>query len=212
MKKSFISLMAVYALSGLLYAGGDMVAVEEPVVEVPMVVDESAWYVGIGFSSMSIDNDFTKEEFSTNAVMFQGGYQYNRYIALEARYWLNVGDLDYEHGRTINEDISDYPGDFTNGGIYLKPMYPVDNFSLYALLGYGQLEVTNIPPSTIGVNAGDREERAIQWGLGASYDFSETMSAFMDYVRMYDDVGLDGRAQNSDVLADAWTFGFTYKF
>jgi hypothetical protein len=43
MKKTVLSLMGILALSHLAYAGGDIVATEESVVEAPIVVEDSDW-------------------------------------------------------------------------------------------------------------------------------------------------------------------------
>lgn len=206
--------MAALALSTGLYAGGDMTPAVEPVVpiiEETVAVSESAFYVGIGVSLLSLEDDYSKEEFSSNGVTLQAGYQYNEYLAIEGRFTRDVGDVSYDHGSDPKANggmnIDDYPTDFTNIGIYIKPMYTVDNFTAYALLGYGEVELTNIPQGD-----DDRTEAGFQWGLGASYLFHENMSFFIDYLRMYDGEGFDGRAYKRDVLADAWTFGITYKF
>jgi opacity protein-like surface antigen len=86
-------------------------------------------------------------------------------------------------------------------------MYPVGNFNLYALLGYGEVEITNIPLGDV-----DRAEDGFQWGLGAGYQVNNEISVFIDYTQMYNDTGFDYRAVNSDILADAWTLGLSYKF
>ena len=196
---------------GYLFAGGDIVAVEEPVVVIPVLVDDSSFYVGMGFSALSLNNDRTNEEFSANGMMLQAGYQYNRYIAVEGRYTLHMGDVEYDNGSTSNPNYDDYPTDFTNAAIYLKPMYPIDDFSIYALLGYGEVELTNIPLGGPGIGA-DRAESGFQWGLGGSYTFNENISGFVDYVRMYDGTGFNYRAMDADIVADAWTLGVSYKF
>jgi hypothetical protein len=43
MKKTTLSLMSILTLSHLAYAGGDIVAIEEPLVEVPIVAEDSSW-------------------------------------------------------------------------------------------------------------------------------------------------------------------------
>ncbi len=193
-----------------LFAGGNVAPIEESVIA-PVVINDSGFYLGLGFSSMSLNNDLTDEEFSANGIMLQAGYQYNRYIAVEGRYTLHMGDVEYDHGSTSNPNYDDYPADFTNIAIYLKPMYPIGDFSIYALLGYGEVELTNIPLGGPGIGA-DRAESGFQWGLGASYAFNENISGFVDYVRMYDGTGFNYRAMDADIVADAWTLGVSYKF
>jgi len=211
MKRTTLSMTAMLAFTCMGYAGGNEVVTETIPVVVEPHTDTSAFYVGLGVSKMSLRNEFSDEEFSSLAVMLQIGYQINEYLAVEGRYTRNVGDLEYDHGKTANPNYDDYPADFSNMGIYLKPMYGADSFNVYALLGYGQTELTNIPLGGVGISA-DRAESGFQWGLGASYDVTESTSLFVDYVRLYDDKGFDFRASNSDIVSDAWTLGVSYRF
>ena len=208
MKKISIISGCVLLVMNAAYAGGDIEPIVEPVIVVEDVVtNESGLYIGVGISALKLKDHFTDEEFTANGVMLQAGYQYNKYLAIEGRYSFHVGDVAYDKGKLKGVNYDDYPTDFTNLGIYIKPMYSVDNFSAYALLGYGEVELTNIPQDDA-----DRTEAGFQWGLGLGYDFHENVSIFVDYVRMYDDDGFDGRATNRNVVADAWTLGVTYKF
>ncbi|WP_295417702.1 porin family protein [Sulfurovum sp.] len=212
MKQIAKSIATMITLSIVGYAGGNIVPVEPVVPETAEpVVSESAFYVGLGFSYMSLRDDLSDEEFSATGVMLQAGYQFNKYFAIEGRYTRDISDVEYDHGDTINPDYDDYPTDFSNIAIYLKPMYPLENFNVYALLGYGRTELTNIPLGGPGISA-DRAESGFQWGLGAAYNATEQISVFVDYVRFYDDTGFDYRAQRADVNSDAWTLGVSYKF
>ena len=211
MDKNIKALVVVSLLTSCLYAGGDVAPIVIPEPE----VNNSAFYLGLGVSSMSLRNDYSDEKFSATAIMLQAGYQYNNYIAIEGRYTRNLGDLDYDHGNNLNVGNAiydgDYPGDFSNIAIYLKPMYNFNSFSVYALLGYGEVSLTNIPhPSTLGST--DRAEAGFQWGLGASYEFTNNIGVFVDYVNMYDGKGFDLRAMDADITADVWTLGVSYKF
>jgi len=47
-------------LSGVSYARGDIASVEEVVVA--PVIDNSAFYLGLGFGSASVNDDFTNED------------------------------------------------------------------------------------------------------------------------------------------------------
>ena len=210
MRNSVLSLVSILALSGMAYAGGDVTPIEE-VVEVLPVVDDSEFYLGLGISWMSLDNDYNGEAFSANAIMLQAGYQINQYFAIEGRYTHDVGDVEYDHGTSINPNYDAYPTDFTNLALYAKGMYPIGDFTPYVLLGYGEVALTNIPLGGAGISA-DRAEQGFQWGLGASYDFTENIAVFVDYVNMYNGTGFDERAVNADISADTWTLGVTYKF
>ena len=201
MKKTTLSIVSILALSGLAYAGGDIAPVE-PVVE-EVVIEPSPFYLGFGIGDATVNNDTTGEEFSSTTYMFQAGYQYNTYIALEGRY--NFGfSTDYDQGNT-NGIAGGYNGDISNWGIYLKPMYPIGNFGVYALLGYGGVMLDDL-------NGGDAYESGFQWGLGASYLLSERVTVFVDYVVLYDDTGFDYVARTDDIDSDTWTAGLSYRF
>jgi len=203
MKKNIYSLIAICALSNIAYAGGDIAPIE-PVVETPVIAPEkSTFYLGLGVGSGMLDDDTTKEEIKSTTLTIQAGYQYNEYLALEGRYLFGF-NTDYDGGNTGNL-TSDYDGDFSSWGIYVKPIYPVGDFSLYALLGYGGVMLDDL------VN-GDAYESGFQWGLGASYAATDTISVFVDYVSLYDDTGFDYRAKNNDIKSDAWTLGVSYNF
>ena len=204
MKKTTLSIVSILALSGLSYAGGNVAPIEEPVaVAVAPVIDHSAFYIGVGIGESTVNDDWSSEEFSATTIMLQAGYQYNEYLSIEGRYTFGF-DTDYDPGIT-NSLSSDYDGDISNWGIYLKPMYPVGNFTLYALLGYGGVMLDDLA-------GGDAYEDGFQWGLGAGYSFTEEVSVFVDYVSLYDDTGFDYRAQLDNIDSNAWTLGVSYKF
>ncbi len=203
MNKSILSLVSIMALSGLVYAGGDMTTAMEPVVEIPEV-KVNPFYVGVGIGEAYVNNNATDEEISTTTLMLQAGYQYNEYLALEGRYTFGVGGTDYDAGN-LTSISNGYDGDLSTWGVYVKPMYPLGKFSLYALLGYGEIILDDLA-------GGDAVEDGFQWGLGASYMFTEQISVFADYVSLYDDTGFDYRAQLEDVTTDTWTVGFSYNF
>lgn len=202
MKKTTLSLVSILTLSGLAFAGGDIAPVEEPVVVAP-VIDNSAFYLGLGIGEAAVNDDFTSEEFSATTIMLQAGYKYNQYVAVEGRYTFGL-DTDYDPGNT-GASSSDYNGDISSWGLYVKPMYPIGDFNLYALLGYGGVMLDDLA-------GGDAYEDGFQWGLGADYAVSEQFTVFIDYVALYDDTGFDYRAQLDDVDSDAWTLGVSYRF
>ncbi len=198
MKKVTLSLVSIMALSGLAFAGGDIA----PVVEEPIIVeDNSAFYIGLGFGGAQLNVDATSEEFTSTAMMLQAGYQYNEYVALEGRYSFGFS-TDYDQG--ITTGLATY-GDISSWGIYVKPMYPIGDFSIYGLLGYGGVMLSD-------VRNGDAYENGFQYGLGASYNVTENVSVFADYVWLYDDTGFDYVAISNDVDVNVWTLGVSYEF
>ena len=201
MRKITLSLVSILTLSGMSYAGGDIAPVEEIVVA--PVVDSSAFYIGLGIGDATINNDTTNEEFSSTTFMLQAGYQYNEYVAVEGRYSFGFS-TDYDMGTTYGIP-GGYDGDISSWGVYVKPMYPIGDFGVYALLGYGGVMLDDL-------SGGDAYESGFQWGLGASYAVSENISVFVDYVSLYDDTGFDYSAQLDDIDSDTWTAGMSYKF
>jgi opacity protein-like surface antigen len=202
MGKIILSLVSIMALSGMAYGGGDIAPTIEPVVEIPEVKHGSL-YAGVGVGQASVDNDALSEEISATTFTLQAGYQVNDYFAIEGRYTHSIGGSDYEIANAAGSDS--YDGDLSAWGVYLKPMYPIGEFSFYALLGYGGVMLEDLA-------GGDAVENGFQWGLGLSYAISDKYSVYADYVSLYDDTGFDYRAQLNDVDAEAWTVGFSYRF
>jgi len=195
MKKFNLSLVAVLAMSTFAIAGGDITPVEEPVVVVPEVISQGNFYLGgaYGYVNMEASDSEFSEDDSLNAFMFQAGYKFNPYIAVEGRYWLTSEDEWNDSGVDFSAD---------SWGIYVKPMYPVTNeLDIYALLGYGDTD-----PEIDGEGP-DYDTDGFQWGLGASYDVTDNVAVFVDYVSLYDDTN-DGE----DLTIDTVNFGVTYNF
>ncbi len=195
MKKFNLSLVAVLAMSTFAIAGGDIAPVE-PVVETPYVEESTgAFYIGgaYGYVNMELSDIGFSEDDSLNSFMFQAGYKFNPYIAVEGRYWVTSED-------EWNDSGDDFSAD--SWGIYVKPMYPVTNeFDIYALLGYGDTD------PEIGGQGPDYDTDGFQWGLGASYEFTESVAVFVDYVNLYDDTN-----NGEDLMIDTVNFGVTYAF
>jgi opacity protein-like surface antigen len=206
MKKFTLSIAVVMAMGTFAIAGGDIAPVEEPMVEVAApVVDDSGFYLGLGYSYMNLTNDTGSSEvdYTGNAITVLAGYNFNKYIALEGRYSVVLGDIAEDWG---SGDV-DIDGKMSNIGLYLKPMYPIGGLTLYGLLGYGQVTF-------------DRdwmeykdEESAFQWGLGASYSVNDNVGLFVDYTRLYDDEGFsDCFCFVDNIVVDSINVGVTYKF
>ena len=211
MKKTAFSLVSVLALSSFVCAGGDIAPAEVEVV--PVMVENSAFYIGLGYGAFTQNNDninssIVSIEFKYDSVLLQAGYQYNQYVALEGRYWIGVGDISQSGGF----QDGDNPGDMTSWGLYVKPMYPVtDNIDLYALLGYAD--------TSIKYDSGIFwDTSSFSWGLGAQYFITENVLIFADYVSlgMEDSVELIDELNKPSINADinlyTLNFGVGYKF
>ena len=167
---------------------------------------EKYFYVGVGASAMKLLNDGTGENFTTDGISMQVGYQYSQYLAFEARYTMSVANIKYDAAGGGKSD-SDYPADFTNAALYLKPMYPIGDLSIYGLIGYGEVGITNLPKGDV-----DRAEAGLQLGAGLDYRVNNKISVFVDYTLLYDGQGFDNLGISKNHKASMVTFGALYNF
>ena len=195
----FIGVMVVTSLE----AGKNTIIPKSRVIEVQP--DNNRWYVGIGIGTMKLKDDFTSEYFETKPVLLQLGYQFNPYLAIEGRFIRSVGKVKYENGITLSPDDNDFPTTFSNIATYLKLEYPKDNFSVYTLLGYGEVSLTDI-------RGADRIEDGFQWGIGFSYKLSENSKVFFDYNNLYNGNGFSGRAKIVKTHVNFAVIGVSYVF
>jgi len=210
MKKITISIVSVLALSGMAFAGGDLKDVEPVVVPVVEIeeVDDSSFYVGLGYSRMTKNvedaiyvtgNEFDDLEYTADSLLLLAGYNFNKYVAVEGRYTMSIGDV--EASDTWYDEADN---ELSNIGIYLKPMYPIGGLTVYGLLGYGQVTFDN---------GTEYSESGFQWGLGANYAVTEDVGVFVDYTRLYDDENFDDcMCGDHDVVVDSINVGVTYTF
>jgi len=204
MKKILFSICTVVAISSCAMAGGDMKNVEpavEPVVAVPEV-SHNGFYLGLGLSAVSTRDASVSMDFFDGKVgqdrlgelLLIGGYDFNEYIGVEGRYMTSI----------VDEDSVEMDG----WSLFVKPQYPVtENFTVYALLGFGGVNIDGVKSSIADVDDTD-----FQWGVGASYTFMDDFSVFVDYTSLASD--MDGRYSNgaTSVDADAINVGVNYKF
>jgi len=199
MKKIVLSVSAVAAMASVVFAGGDIV---EPVAAVPVAEELSGFYAGLGITAVNTrDSDLSIEWFNSverqdrlGNFSFLAGYNFNKYVAVEGRYTTSF---------THDEDI-----EMDGWSLFVKPQYPVnEDFSLYALLGYGG--VTLEGSKVLGIV--DVDDSGFQWGLGVDYMITENVSLFVDYTWLAND--MDGAYAGGDQAdVDAFTVGVNYHF
>jgi len=193
--------------TALVYGGGDIAPTEVHTIEIPKAT-KSPFYVGIALSSMKLLNSDTDEAFTATGATLSLGYQYNAYLALEARYTKSLSKVEYDNGNTsLAADNDDYPTDFTNLAIYLKPSYKMGDIGIYGLLGYGEVALTNIPEGDV-----TRGESGFQWGAGVSYAFNDSFELFADYTWLYNGDGFDCLATANSHEATLINMGVSYRF
>ena len=219
MKNIVLSTVAVLAMGSFAVAGGDIAPVEEPVVVVEPVVSDAGFYLGLAYGYADVDASVQnrsaagKPTYKTgldsySSVLLQAGYDFNKYVAVEGRYWFGISEDYTILGLTPGNNTNNYSADFDTWGIYVKPQYPItDAFKVYALLGYANTDSGNAFQDTTA--------DGFSWGLGAAYSLTENFSIFIDYVDMYND-SVDytdnGTDYTADLDIDTINFGVTYKF
>lgn len=238
MKKT---LLLSLVTSSVLMAGGDFVPVE-PIVETPVVEQSmpSSFYIGLGYSNVNAedtvyydyDDTYLSGDHQQNAILLLAGYNVNKYIGIEARYTAGINSADSDiaesDGATSLDDSYDANIAFDNIAVYLKPMYPIGNYTLYGLVGYGKSSYTY--PSVVYTDdaaytiSDDISATDFQYGIGMSYALNEKFSMFIDYTKLaeddsqnkeigYWDTPLDGDSLFiNDTEAYTINFGVTYTF
>jgi len=187
--------------TNIAMAGGSYLAPVEPTMAVPqkevIIVNDNikydGFYLGGALSNLRMNEVV---ELRGQALTVLGGYYFNKYVGVEARYTRTLTDIDEDQGATtvsVDKDLS-------NLGIYIKPMFNITTgFSAYGLAGYGKAEVENL------------EESGIQWGIGAKYELANGIGLFFDYMSFYDDDNFD-TIQAQDIFFNSTSVGATYTF
>ena len=198
-----LSTLSLLLSSTLAIAGGDFVTVE-PVVNIPekevVVVEPTGFYAGLGYSCLQMGLDTPDLDIrSMLALSLTAGYNFNQYLALEARYTKSLNDLEVKNWNTNVDEA----WDMSNIGLYLKPQYSFGALGVYGLLGYGQTTFDNGTSYSVD---------GLQYGLGINALATDAISFFVDYRRVYDDTDFDGYAIDRDVAVNSFTLGANYNF
>ena len=164
MKKIFVgSLVTVMSL----YAGGKYVEpVVTPVAPIVKVTEASAWYLGGGITWAKLSRGKCYED-ATWGAMLRGGYEFNQYFGIEAR-WIRTFWDEGPFGGTPLQHI----------GIFAKPQLPIsERFNAYGLLGYGYTE---------NLGNGGRlkyfdHDDGFSAGIGVEYDLSDRKHDYDSY-------------------------------
>lgn len=157
----------------------------------------SSLYIGLGYSFMKKYNKTRQNKVAGHAVAAQIGYEINEVVALEGRYSSTVGNV-----RAHNQDNE---WQVTNMAVFLRPQYQIDTVTLYALLGYGE---TKFDDQSVEIHS----ERGFQWGFGADFEMTKSLSMFADYINMYTGEGFDDIDMNNDIYFHNVTVGLKHTF
>ena len=219
-KNILLSWITLLTLSTALFAGGgkNLSAVATPIVPIELE-DISPWYLGAGFVWAKLSDGECNSvpgctyEDTTYGLMVRGGYEFNQYFGIEARYidtFLDEGP----YGGTPLMHV----------GIFAKPQYPVsERINLYGLLGYGY---TKNLGNGARLNYFD-DGSGFSAGAGIEYDLSDREGDRIEngnYERTFDGYADQGKGWSlfldyqrllikSDIPdLDAVSFGIRYDF
>ncbi len=203
MNKLKKSIVALLLSSSYVFAGGNIATIYEPEVDEPVVLESelNGFYAGVGYSCLQMGLDVPYLDMrAMTALSATAGYNFNEYLAVEGRYTVSVGDTTV---KTVGSEVDVDSIDMANIGLYIKPQYTINNFALYALLGYGQFELDD---GTAFSEAG------IQYGAGVNAMVNRNIELFIDFRRLYDDTAFDNFDLDREVMANSYTVGVNYHF
>ena len=116
--KLSVATATVLAMSTFAVAGGDIAPAVEPAIEVlAPAATESGFYIGGAYSAANAEAGYNESwndglsSYSENvdidydAFMLQAGYQFNKYIAIEGRYWSSVSDGEWSWSENVDGGI-----------------------------------------------------------------------------------------------------------
>jgi len=178
MKKTFITLSTIVALSTTAQAGGKYVEPEDaPVEAIPGMISPLPLYVGIGAVAAGLSRhcpcaDGSRLKDMTYGGIARVGWDFNNYIGIEGRY--------------LNASIEDDFSMTEHYGLYVKPQYHVLNqMNIYGLLGYGK---TTVDYDDHKGKSSTLSQSGFSYGAGLEYDFGDDESQG-SYGRMFDGQG-----------------------
>lgn len=125
-------------------------------------------YLGGGYSQLFVTYGDLNDGVNMGTVHITGGYQFNDFLALEARAGMGVGDAHHA-GQTFEIDTY-YAG-------FVKIGAPLDNVYPYLLAGYSRGTI-----ETKG--ASDWTESDMSYGLGISYQLAPSLSMQGEYTNL----------------------------
>jgi OmpA-OmpF porin, OOP family len=194
---------------------------------------DQGWYMGIGVGQSKapdvncsdLDGSLgfptagascSAEDTSTATKLF-AGYQFNRYVAVEAGY-VNLGKFTFSANKPTNPfgftaDVSDKASGFGIDAVGTWPITP--EFGLLGRIGLFRWTLdasATLTTQFAGGANGSASEKAtgidVAFGVGAKYDFSENLGLRAEFQR-FKNVGNDTTGKEDVDLISA---SFVYRF
>ena len=166
-------LIGTFVASMVLQAGGEYAQLVVTPVAPIETIDPNPWYLGGGlvwaklYEGNCNDASDCSYEDATWGAMLRGGYEFNQYFGVEAR-WIRTSWDKGPYGGAPLQHI----------GIFAKPQVPLnDDFNIYGLLGYGYTE---------NLGSGKRlqyfdHDDGFSAGIGLEYDLSSKDDDYDSY-------------------------------
>ena len=137
---------------------------------------QNKFYVGasIGENTIEENNVIAGEDFDDEDTGFKafGGYQFHTNFAVEANYTVFGDTEDTIIG--IDTEV-----EFDSFGISLVGIAPIsDRFDLFGKLGFAYWDAR---VKASGLGSDDEDGTDLAYGLGARFNFNETVSARVEY-------------------------------
>lgn len=142
--------------------------------------DDSGFYAGAGVGQTLVDERGYDDEDTAFSVF--GGYQFNRYFAVEGAY-NDFGKIEPEAlGRDLEADA------LSVTAVGILPF--TDKFSAYAKAGFSRWNLDTELPAVTGTR--DDSGTDPTYGLGAEYRFNDAVSLRGEYSRFeVEDIDVD---------------------
>jgi outer membrane autotransporter protein len=155
------------------------------------------WYGELGYTSLKFHDSsgFNVRPAALRAIV---GYNFHPNFAVEGMLAGGVSDGKTTiAGTDIKAKLQDAYG------VFVKPKVDLDNFELFARLGWTHERVRASAISTAGYASASGSDDSFAWGAGASYNFTRNVYATLDYLRYY---------SKDSTKIDGWTLGVGYRF
>lgn len=169
--------------------------------------NNSGLYMGLGYGATSSDLSFDKASKTSNkllntssdSVLLLAGYNVNRYLGVEGRYYLNASSSTFDYYMANTALQGTYKANSL--ALYAKPQYALGLATLYGLVGVTFNDYTF--NSQLG---GNNTDSLFSWGGGAKFNVTQSLGLFIDYT----DLGQSKNLTNSTL--NAWNLGVSYTF
>jgi len=191
--KELMTILVLLAISTTSSLGGGklIIPVESPVIPIPIDINT---YIGVGLITSGVvrvcECTITRVlKDTTYGASVRAGWNYNDFLALEAR-WVNA-PLERDFSTTKHY------------GLFIKPQYKViPKMNVYTVFGYGHSEIEG---------AGDKNyntliKNGFSYGAGVEYNLFGGWSAFVDYQNLFYGEGV------FDLHTNILSVGLQYNF